>query len=180
MPVDSLQISDEAGEPAAVRPQRPGRFRKGQSGNPAGRPRGSRNRKTLLLQLLLDDEGEGLVRKAVELGLAGDPSALRLCIERLVAPRRDRVVALALPKLESAADLAPLMGSILGAAAEGRLTPAEAQGLAQAVATAMQAISVGVLEKRVQELEAAEDEAGDPDVDPEYARIARRQGVPLP
>jgi hypothetical protein len=40
----------------------------------------------LLLQQLLDDEGEGLVRKAIELALAGDPTALRLCIDPLVAP----------------------------------------------------------------------------------------------
>jgi hypothetical protein len=48
-------------------------FVRGHSGNPAGRPAGARNRKTLAASLLLDGEAEALTRKAVELALAGDP-----------------------------------------------------------------------------------------------------------
>ena len=40
-------------------------FQKGQSGNPAGRPRGSRNRATILFQNLLEDDAEAIARKAV-------------------------------------------------------------------------------------------------------------------
>src|ERR1700730_13183833 len=60
---------------------------KGQSGTPAGRPRGSINRSTRAAQLLLDGEATALSRKAVELALAGDSTALRLCLDRTVAPR---------------------------------------------------------------------------------------------
>src|SRR6516225_4824452 len=67
-------------------------FEKGRSGNPAGRPRGSRNRSTLAAQLLLQGEAEALTRKAVELALGGDPTALRLCLDRLIAPHRERLV----------------------------------------------------------------------------------------
>jgi len=37
-------------------------FQKGQSGNPAGRPPGSRNKKTLVLEALLEGEAEGIAR----------------------------------------------------------------------------------------------------------------------
>ena len=47
--------------------QGPKLFQPGQSGNPKGRPRGSRNRATLLAQELLGDEGETIMRKAIEL-----------------------------------------------------------------------------------------------------------------
>jgi hypothetical protein len=57
-------------------------FAKGHSGNPGGRPRGSINRSTRAAQLLLDGEATALSRKAVELALAGDPTALRLCLDR--------------------------------------------------------------------------------------------------
>jgi hypothetical protein len=67
-------------------------FEKSRSGNPTGRPRGCRNRSTLAAQLLLQGEAEALTRKAVELALGGDPMALRLCIDRLIAPHRERVV----------------------------------------------------------------------------------------
>jgi hypothetical protein len=54
--------------------KQPGRpFEKGRSGNPAGRPRGSRNRSTLAAQLMLQGEAEALTRKAVELALGGRP-----------------------------------------------------------------------------------------------------------
>ena len=43
-------------------------------------------------QLLLDGEATALTRKAVELALAGDPTVLGLCLDRTVAPRRDRSV----------------------------------------------------------------------------------------
>ena len=42
-------------------------FQKGESGNTAGRPRGARNRTTILLQNLLEDDGEARARKAIDL-----------------------------------------------------------------------------------------------------------------
>jgi len=33
-----------------------------------------------------------LTRKAVEMALAGDPTAMRLCMERVLPPRRERTV----------------------------------------------------------------------------------------
>src|SRR5207248_2206238 len=65
-------------------------FAKGQSGNPAGRRRGSRNKATLMAALYLDGEAVGLARKAVEMAYAGDTLAMRLCLERTIAPRRAR------------------------------------------------------------------------------------------
>jgi Family of unknown function (DUF5681) len=50
---------------------------RGQSGNPGGRPAGARNHKTLAAAILLDGEAETLTRKAVELALAGDPTAMK-------------------------------------------------------------------------------------------------------
>jgi hypothetical protein len=63
-----------------------GGFRKGRSGNPKGRPAGARNKATQSAELLLDGEAEALTRRAVELALAGDGMALRLCLERIIPP----------------------------------------------------------------------------------------------
>src|SRR5204863_253717 len=84
-------------------------FAKGQSGNPAGRRRGCRNKATRAAEAYLDGEAETLARKAVELALAGNPLAMRLCLERTVAPRRERPEPVALPSLRNTADLAPAM-----------------------------------------------------------------------
>jgi hypothetical protein len=58
-------------------------FQKGQSGNPAGRPRGIVNRATALAQNLLSERAEWIARKVIELAEAGDMAAIRVCMERL-------------------------------------------------------------------------------------------------
>ena len=57
-------------------------FQKGQSGNPAGRPRGIVNRATALAQNLLSERAEGIARKVIELAEEGDMAAIRVCMER--------------------------------------------------------------------------------------------------
>ncbi|MGC2077599.1 MAG: DUF5681 domain-containing protein [Xanthobacteraceae bacterium] len=74
-----------------------GRWRKGASGNKAGKPPGARHKVTLAAETLLDSEAETLSRKAIELALTGDVSALRLCLDRILPPRKDRPVRFNLP-----------------------------------------------------------------------------------
>jgi hypothetical protein len=90
-------------------------FVKGRSGNPRGRPVSSRNRKTLAAAVLLDGESEALTRKAVELALDGDPTALRLCIERILPQCRERPIKFALPPIENAADISVAMNAVTSA-----------------------------------------------------------------
>ena len=75
-----------------------GKFAKG---NP-GRPKGSRHKHVLAIQNLLDGEAETLGRKAIDLALAGDTTALRLCIERIAPARKDSPVAFDLPTMTNA------------------------------------------------------------------------------
>ena len=135
----SLQKTAETAKRARGRP-----FPKGQSGNPAGRPRGSSNRATRAAEMLLDGEAAALTRKAVELALAGDQAALRLCLDRTVAPRRERAVELALPPIR-------------GAVGRGAITPGEGFTLSQMMETFLRAIDASDFEGRLRELE--EDQA---------------------
>ena len=134
----------------------PGRpFVRGQSGNPAGRPMGSRNKATMAAEQLLDGEAAALTRKAVGLALGGDALALRLCVERIIAPCRGRPVELALPPIDSVADLAPTMAAIAAAAASGAITPGEAAQFARLVETFGRAIDATDFDRRLRSLEAA-------------------------
>ena len=104
-----------------------GRF---QPGNP-GRPKGARHKATLAAEALLDGEAEGLTRKAVEAALGGDMAALRLCLDRIVPPRRERPINFRIPPLKSAEDAARRVRALrrtavlLGSAA--RFTPVEVE-----------------------------------------------------
>lgn len=104
-------------------------FRPGESGNPKGRPKGARNRATLAAEALLEGEAEALTRKAVELALAGDVTALRLCMERLVPPRKERPICLDLPPINSPEDAQRAVNVVLEAVAGGQITPSEAAAL---------------------------------------------------
>jgi hypothetical protein len=97
-----------------------------------------------------------LTRRAVELAIEGDPTALKLCLERILAPRRERVVRFALPPIDSAADIARAMGAVTvtAAVAEGALTPGKAGALAQVVDTFVRAIETSDFDRRLQMLEA--------------------------
>jgi hypothetical protein len=88
----------------------------------------------------LDGEGEALTRKAIELGLKGDITALRLCLNRLAPPRRDRHVFFELPKIENAKDAAGAITAMLEAVAAGDLTPSEASEVTKLLDTYVKGI----------------------------------------
>src|SRR5215813_10627085 len=90
-------------------------FQKGQSGNPDGRPRGSRNATTLALESLLDGQAQALTHKAIEIALTGDITALRLCLDRILPPRKDRPVTFTLPPISSARDAAQTVSAVVTA-----------------------------------------------------------------
>ena len=124
-------------------------------GNP-GRPQGARHRATVAALALLDGEAETLTRKAVEMALAGDGAALRLCLERIAPPRRDAPVVFALPAMQSAADAAKTTGAVLGAVAGGVLTPTEGAAIVALVEAYRRALETTELEARVAALESGD------------------------
>ena len=83
-----------------------GRWAKGTSGNPSGRPPGSRNKATLIIEQLLEDESEQLARKLINLAKEGDISALRLCMDRLAPVPKERNIHLDLLPGHTAEELA--------------------------------------------------------------------------
>lgn len=121
-------------------------------GNP-GKPRGARHKATQAALALIDGEGEALTRKAIEMALAGDTVALRLCLERLAPPRKDAPVRFTLPPMEGAENAAAAMGAILASVASGDLTPSEASSLAGLVDVYRKTLETTELEARLKALE---------------------------
>ena len=128
-------------------------FRKGESGNPAGRPRGSRNRATLLMESLLADDAEAIGRKAIEMAKQGDMAAIRLCMDRLSPPRKGEPVAFELPPLDKPADSVAAAATIVAAVAAGELTPSEGADLAKVIDVYVRAIETKAFDERLTKLE---------------------------
>jgi hypothetical protein len=102
---------------------------------------------------LLEGEAEKITRRAVELALKGDSTALRLCLERIAPPRKDRPVNFALPHIEAVADLPKASAALLDAVASGELTPMEAAELGKLVEAHAKAVEVTDLQERLIRLE---------------------------
>jgi hypothetical protein len=128
-------------------------FEPGKSGNPNGRPKGHRNKATMAMEQLLEGEAEGLARKVIEQGLAGDMVAMRICIDRLLPPRRDRPVVFELPKIESANDVPVAAAAILAACAAGSLSPGEAAEIFGLLSTYARTLEDTEIEARLAALE---------------------------
>jgi hypothetical protein len=133
--------------------QKPQLFKAGTSGNPNGRPLGSRNRVSLAVDALLEGDAEKLTRKAIEMALSGDGTAMRLCFDRLSPPRRDRPISFALPKLETAADAKAAAAAIVQAVAEGDLTPSEAADMSKLLDNFTRVLEATDFQTRLEALE---------------------------
>jgi Family of unknown function (DUF5681) len=136
-----------------------GRWQKGQSGNLSGRPPGLRNKATIAAETLLDGEAEAITRKAVEHAKGGDPWAVRLCLERLLPPRRDRPINFRLPSIEKPADAVQAASAILEGVANGTITPIEAGELGRLVEGYVRAIEASDFERRLARLEERDSNA---------------------
>ena len=121
-------------------------------GNP-GKPRGARHKDTQAALALMDGEGEALTRKAIELALAGDTVALRLCLERLAPPRKDAPVTFPLAEMRTAADTTQAAAGVLKAVARGELTPSEGTHVMALIETYRRTLETTELEARVAALE---------------------------
>lgn len=122
------------------------------AGNP-GRPPGARHKATRAALALLDGEAERPTRRAVELALDGDTTALRLCLERIAPAKKDAPVQCDLPPMKSAADAAKSAGAVLDAVALGDLTPTEGAHIMGLVETYRRTLETTELEARVAALE---------------------------
>ena len=124
-------------------------FQKGHSGNASGRPKGARNAATLACEALLDGQAEALTQKAIQMALDGDAVALRLCLDRIYPPRKDRPVTFTLPPITSARDAADLMAAVTKAVATGNVTPSEATEIAKVIDAYVKAYQTAQLDERV-------------------------------
>lgn len=95
-----------------------------------------------------------LSRKAVELALEGDTTALRLCLERIVPPRKDAPVTFDLPAMQCAGDAAKAAGTVLQGVALGELTPTEGAHVMALIETYRRILETTEIEQRIAALEA--------------------------
>jgi hypothetical protein len=126
-----------------------GRFSPGQSGNPAGRPKGSRNKATLVAEALLEEATGPVVAKAIDDALAGDGPMLRMLVQAICKNSPGRSIELDVPEGRWG-DPVVFLEATMRAVALGEITPQEAALLARLGSVMVQAQR---LKLRIRQLE---------------------------
>lgn len=126
---------------------------KGVSGNPGGRPKGARHKTTLLAEKLMAAEAEAIVRAVLTAAAAGDLTACRIVLDRIVPPVKERPVCVDMPEVSDAEGARMAQGAILRAVAAGELLPSEGATLAGIVEAQRRAIETDELRQRIERLE---------------------------
>jgi hypothetical protein len=101
----------------------------------------------------LDGESEKLTRKVIELALEGDTTALRLCLERILPPRKERLTLLDLPPVKTSEDVLKCFSTILDGVGIGNIDPHQAQLLSSVLEAHRKTIETVDLETRLSILE---------------------------
>lgn len=102
----------------------------------------------------MDDEAAEITRVAISKAKRGDPIGLRICMDRILPPRRDRAVRFDMPKFEAASDAVRVMARILEAVACGEITPSEGETISRLVTAWIQSLQVADFEQRLAKLES--------------------------
>lgn len=133
----------------------PGRpFPPGRSGNPKGRPKGSRHAALVALDAIGQDGAEEILKNLIIDAKSGDTRAAEVLLRRAWPAPKGRPVELDLPPVESAADVARALGAVTQAIAAGEITPEEGQAVASVLETQRRTMLSSDFERRLAELEA--------------------------
>jgi hypothetical protein len=136
-----------------VRDARRGTWKPGQSGNPAGKPPGTRNRATQMVLAFMEGGAEEITLAIIDAARKGDMAAARLVLERHAAPARERPLSLNLPDTSTVAGVSEAQQAILQAVGSGELMPGEGTALAGILEARRKALETIELEQRNSALE---------------------------
>ncbi|WP_378947765.1 DUF5681 domain-containing protein [Mesorhizobium sp. ANAO-SY3R2] len=130
-----------------------GQFKPGQSGNPNGRPKGSRSKMALLLEELAEGEAEEIARVMIQNAKKGDAIAARAILDRVWPARKGARVQFELPEVAKADDLPGAVAAVNRQVAEGDISPDEAALIVGLLETQRKAIETSELAARLAALE---------------------------
>lgn len=110
-----------------------GRFKKGQSGNPRGKPKGARHNASLMAEKLFEKDIEIVCNQVINQAKNGNLQAAKIILDRLLPPKKDRPINFKLPFIKNIADAVEAGRLICFAVGNGEITPLEGESLSKIV-----------------------------------------------
>jgi len=128
------------------------KFQSGKSGNPSGRPKGIKDRRVALREKLLP-HADQLIEMLTSFARAGDMSAMKIVMDRIIPPLKEEYLQVSIPKIESAEDCLKAQAAVLNAVAAGDILPSEGQVMSGLIDAQRKAYETQELAKRLDALE---------------------------
>lgn len=113
--------------------QENGRFKKGKSGNPKGKPKGARHKASMMAEMLFENEIAAVCHQVIDQAREGNIQAAKIILDRLLPPRKDRPINFKLPFIKNIADALEASRLICYAVGNGEITPLEAESLSKVI-----------------------------------------------
>ena len=129
-------------------------FVKGQSGNPAGRRKGSRNKVTELAEELAGASVEEMTRRLLSAANDGKIAAMRLYFDRIWPKRRGAPIAFEMPEVRSSADVPVALAAICRGVTDGELSVEEFETLSRGVQFMKRSLDEAEIDARFERHEA--------------------------
>lgn len=134
--------------------QESSKFKRGQSGNPKGKPKGARNKSTLAAEKLLEGSLDRICRRIEEEAINGNMQAAKMVLERFLPPRKDRLIWLNLPEIKTYEDVLSASTLIISAICKGEISPSEGEALSRTIDLHSKILETTDHECRLQTLES--------------------------
>ncbi len=125
------------------------KFQKGQSGNPAGRPKGIKDKRAIWREML-ESESEELINKAVQMAKDSDEQMLKFILDR-VLPAKPKTNPIEIGEFKGNPEEKSTM--IMQAAFKGLITPLDASVLINTLKTHTYMVDMKVIQDKMEELE---------------------------
>lgn len=130
------------------------RFKRGQSGNPNGKPKGAKNKSTLAAEAFLEGSLERICRRIEDEAITGNMQAAKMVLERFLPPRKDRLIRLDLPEIKTYEDILSASTLIISAVCKGEISPSEGEALSKTIDLHSKILEANEHECRLQTLES--------------------------
>ncbi len=137
----------------AAKMQERGKFRKGHSGNPKGKAKGTRNKATLTAENLLKGELENICRKLIEEALLGNIQAIKMVLDRVFPLRKDSLIHIELPEIQNSSNALQAISIITTAVGNGEISPSEGEALSRIIDIHVKAIEIYDFDNRLIKIE---------------------------
>lgn len=126
-------------------------FKPGKSGNPAGRPKGIKDRRVALREKLLP-HADQLIEMVTTFAKSGDMAAMKIVMDRIIPPLKEEPIHMTIPKIESAVDCTQAQAAVVNAVAAGDMLPSEGQAISSLIEAQRRAFETTELAQQMRDL----------------------------